>query len=156
MKNLIPFLFLMLLAFKSSAQTTGANDTTVYGSVQNNFTGAQEGYNKYLDENAKYPGVALQGNVQGCVYVQFVIEKDGAITNFRIARSVGSGMDDESYRLIRQSAGKWQPATINGRAVRTKCRAAIGFLLKANHGGGLYGVIDGTASDPGYLVRTDY
>jgi hypothetical protein len=147
------FIILCLLLFSAyhvTAQSRqGVKDTVVYGSVTDNFPGGYDAYDKYITQNVNYPPGAKSINLQGCSYVQFVIEKDGSLTYVKTCRGIGSGMDDEAVRLIRQS-GKWKPAVVNGNAVRTKCRSAVNFVLSSDD------VTDGTPKDPSFLYKTDY
>jgi hypothetical protein len=146
---LIPCVLLMF-SFESSLPTTViGNDKTAYGNVQDNYPGGQDAYDKYIRENVHYPEVALANNIQGCSYVQFVIEIDGSLSNVETCRGIGSGMDEETVRLVKRS-GKWIPNMVNGNYVKTKCRAAVHFILEQG------AVIDGTASDPDYLLRKNY
>ncbi len=91
----------------------------------------------------------------GCTYLRFTIEKDGSLTDVRVFRGVGSGMDEAAQRLIRNS-GKWIPANVNGKPVRTRCKVAVRYVLKENNNKALYGTVDGVAANPAYLTGTNY
>lgn len=151
MKHLIIILCFALFSAKyAQAQSQQSpKDTIVYGNVQDNFPGGYDAYDKYITQNVKYPAVAKANNIQGCSYVQFVIEKDGSLTDIKTCRGIGSGMDEEAVRLVKQS-GKWKPAVINGNPVRTKCRSAVNFVVTQDD------VTDGTPKDAAYLFKTDY
>lgn len=143
--------FVTLLACNASAQSTpsATTNTIVYGNVQDNYPGGYDSYDKYITQNVHYPDVARSNNIQGCSYVQFVIERDGTLSNIKTCRGIGSGMDEETVRLIKAS-GKWNPSKVNGNNVRTKCRAAVNFVLSKDD------TTDGTPLDSAFMFRTDY
>lgn len=80
---------------------------------------------KYL----KYPKAAISRGIQGCVEVEFIIEKDGSVTNVRVVRSVDELLDDEAVRVISVSP-KWIPGRIGGNKVRTKITLPVFFILR--------------------------
>jgi TonB family protein len=82
------------------------------------FNGGQKELNKYLSANFKYPSTAKQNAVHGRVYVAFVVEKDGQLSDIKIKQGLGSGCDEEALRLVRSSP-KWNPGLIKESAVRT-------------------------------------
>jgi outer membrane biosynthesis protein TonB len=146
--------FFIVSVQKSSAQAT--QDTVVWGNIQNNFPGGQEGYNKYIADSVHYPKVALDNRITGCTYLRFIIEKDGTLTDVKVYRGVGSGMDEEAWRLLHGSSVKWIPSKINGAPVRTRCRAAVNFMLKENDANQLSPEISGKPLNPKYLKGTVY
>ncbi|MGZ3764924.1 MAG: energy transducer TonB [Mucilaginibacter sp.] len=155
MKHLILLTcFLGLLAYRASAQTSSA-DTVVWGSVQTNFPGGQEAYNTYVSDSLKYPLMALNNHVMGCTYMRFTIEKDGTLSDVKVFRGVGSGMDEAAVHFIRNS-GKWTPSTVNGKPVRTRCKVAENYIMKENHNHELYGTVSGMPSNPAYLAGAEY
>ncbi len=91
--------------------------------------GGMEGFYKYVGENIKYPAQARRMNVQGMVYIQFVVERDGAITDAKVVKGVGAGCDEEAIRVL-MSAPKWKPGKQRGRTVRVKLTIPIRFVLQ--------------------------
>jgi periplasmic protein TonB len=83
------------------------------------FQGSMGAFGKFLQKNLKYPEKALFANVTGKVYVEFIIESDGILTNFNILKSVGFGIDEEAIRVLKLSP-KWIPAKYKGRNVRSR------------------------------------
>ena len=69
---------------------------------------------KFLQDNLKYPENAMKNNVQGRVIVQFVVEKDGTLTEFKVARSVDPDLDAEALRVL-QTMPKWKPGMQRGK-----------------------------------------
>jgi TonB family protein len=83
---------------------------------------------QFLSENIIYPETAVEMGEQGRVFLQFVIEKDGSITNVKVDRGVSVDLDNEAKRVL-QRMPKWNPGQVNGRNVRSRCRIPINFRL---------------------------
>ena len=89
------------------------------------FIGGNEEMIKFLSENVKYPEDVLQANekganIHGRVYVKFVVEKDGSISDVEVVRSLHPSLDAESVRVVKLMSGKWTPATEREKPVRSK------------------------------------
>ena len=102
-------------------------DTTVYvvADVQPEFNG---NLNQWLGENIMYPEEAQQERIEGKVFVTFVVEKDGAVSQVRVVRSAHPILDAEALRVI-QNMPKWKPATMGGQPVRFSKTLPITFKL---------------------------
>ena len=109
---------------------SGANDK-VYVVVEQmpSFPGGDSALLKYLLANVKYPMSALKAQKQGRVMVRFTVEKDGAISNVKVARSVTPSLDAEAVRAIK-SMPKWSPGKQGGDFVRVKYIVPVSFRLK--------------------------
>ena len=109
---------------------SGANDK-VYVVVEQmpSFPGGDSALLKYLLANVKYPMSALKAQKQGRVMVRFTVEKDGAISNVKVARSVTPSLDAEAVRAIK-SMPKWSPGKQGGEFVRVKYNVPVTFKLK--------------------------
>ena len=88
------------------------------------FIGGNEEMIKFLSENVKYPEDVLLANekganIHGRVYVKFVVEKDGSISDVEVVRSLHPSLDAESVRVVKLMSGKWTPATERGKPVRS-------------------------------------
>ena len=81
------------------------------------FTGGEKARIKYLIENINYPIYARRTGIQGKVYVTFIVEKDGSITNINILRGIGGGCDEEVIRIV-ENMPKWSPGIMDGKPVR--------------------------------------
>ena len=81
---------------------------------------------QYLAENVKYPQDAYEQKIGGRVLVQFVIEKDGSISDVEIARGVFPSLDEEAIRVIKVMP-RWNPGKQNGKAVRVKYVLPVSF-----------------------------
>ncbi|RYD97894.1 MAG: energy transducer TonB [Sphingobacteriales bacterium] len=104
--------------------------TKIYVAVQNKPKPAFN-MSKYLMENLKYPEQALKNEIQGKVIVQFVVERDGSLTNIKVIRGkeLGHGIPEEVFRLVR-AMPKWKPATLSGESVRAYFTMPIDFNLQ--------------------------
>ena len=93
------------------------------------FPGGQGALMSYLSSNVKYPVVAQENGVQGRVIVSFVVERDGSISDVKVARSVDPSLDREAQRVVK-SMPKWKPGKQNGSAVRVKYTVPVVFRLQ--------------------------
>jgi len=96
---------------------------------QPTYPGGDEARIKFLQDNMKYPEEAKELGVQGKVFVTFVVEVDGSITDVRVLRGIGSGCDDEAIRVVK-SMPKWVPGKQRGVPVRVQFNLPINFKLQ--------------------------
>ena len=89
----------------------------------------QAGMFQYLSNSIQYPVVAEENGVQGRVIVTFVVERDGSITEVKVAKSVDPSLDREAVRVVK-SMPKWTPGKQKGEAVRVKYTMPVTFRLK--------------------------
>ena len=85
--------------------------------------------NQWLASNLSYPAVAAENGVQGRVIVQFVVEKDGSVSNVQVVRSVDPALDREAVRVVK-SMPKWNPGMNNGQPARVKYTLPVTFKLQ--------------------------
>lgn len=90
--------------------------------------GGNAAFLKWVGEHLKYPSQAQRMGIEGRVYVQFVIEKDGSITDVKAIKGIGGGADEEAVRVIK-SAPKWEPGKQRGKPVRVRMILPIMFKL---------------------------
>lgn len=93
------------------------------------FPGGSAALMSYLNGNTKYPVVAQENGVQGKVIISFVVERDGSISDVRVARSVDPSLDREAQRVVK-SMPRWKPGKQNGSAVRVKYTVPVVFRLQ--------------------------
>ena len=93
------------------------------------FPGGMKELMTYLKDNIKYPKAAQDKKVQGRVIVQFVVEKDGTPTEFKVMRSVDPDLDNEALRVLGEMP-KWKPGMQKGQAVRVKYTVPVSFKLQ--------------------------
>ena len=83
----------------------------------------------YLSKNIKYPQMARESGIQGRVFVNFVVEPDGSVSNVNVMRSLGGGCDEEAVRVVKNMP-KWKPGRQRGKAVRVSYILPIVFKLQ--------------------------
>ena len=92
------------------------------------FPGGQGALMQWPASNMKYPVIAVENGVQGRVLVQFVVEKDGKVTDVHVVKSVDPSLDKEAVRVV-AAMPKWIPGKLNGSAVRVKYTVPVTFKL---------------------------
>ena len=96
---------------------------------QPEFPGGTAKLLEYVQKNLKYPMMARESDIQGKVYVGFVVEKDGSITKVQVLRGIGGGCDEEAVRVV-QSLPKFKPGKQRGVPVRVQYTLPIVFKLQ--------------------------
>jgi protein TonB len=96
---------------------------------QPEFPGGQAAMMKFLSENIKYPVIAQENGIQGRVICNFVVERDGSITDVQVVRGVDPSLDREAVRVI-QSMPKWKPGMQRGKPVRVRFTLPVVFRLQ--------------------------
>lgn len=92
------------------------------------YVGGEEARLKFLGQNLVYPQQASETGIQGTVYVTFVVDSKGNITDVRVLRGIGGGCDEEAVRVVRMMP-PWHPGKQNGKQVRVQYQMAIQFKL---------------------------
>ncbi|MCF8228271.1 MAG: TonB family protein [Bacteroidales bacterium] len=93
------------------------------------FPGGQTSLFQYLQKNIEYPEIAKESGIQGRVFVTFVVEKDGSVTDVRVLRGIGGGCDEEAVRVVK-SMPKWNPGKQRGKPVRVQFNLPVKFTLQ--------------------------
>ena len=93
------------------------------------FPGGEAKLMEYVAKNIKYPQIARETGIQGRVFVGFVVEPDGSISNVKLLRGIGGGCDEEAMRVIK-SLPKWKPGKQRGKAVRVSYQIPGFFKLQ--------------------------
>ena len=94
--------------------------------VRPQFIGGDKAFAAYLSKSIRYPEKALRNRTSGRVYVNFVLNAQGRVTDAHVVRGPGDGLNDEALRLV-WLMPPWEPARINGQAVRVACTVPIAF-----------------------------
>jgi len=92
------------------------------------YPGGERALLEYVAKNIKYPQIARETGIQGRVFVGFVVEPDGSVSNVKILRGIGGGCDEEAMRVIK-SLPKWKPGKQRGKAVRVSYQIPVVFKL---------------------------
>lgn len=90
--------------------------------------GGNDVFFDWIQKNQQYPLLARQRKIQGRVMVEFMVQPDGSLTDARVLKKMGSGLDEEALRLIK-TAPKWEPATFKGRPLKQKMVLPVIFQL---------------------------
>lgn len=122
---LYPTLFLLTLqAYSQTENTRLVNDAPVYKSNEltknPEYVGGASQFYKFVAKNFHIP----DGDVSGKIIVEFIIETDGSLSNFKVTQDIGYGTDLEIIRVLRKSE-KWQPAEKDGKPVRSSYRIPV-------------------------------
>ena len=93
------------------------------------FPGGTQKLADYLAKNIKYPQMARESGIQGRVFISFVVEPDGSVSNVNVMRSLGGGCDEEAVRVVK-SMPKWKPGKQRGKPVRVSYILPVNFKLQ--------------------------
>jgi protein TonB len=93
------------------------------------FPGGMGELMKYLAENIKYPPLAKESGIQGRVFINFVVEPNGSISNVKVLRGIGGGCDEEAVRVVSKMPN-WKPGKQRGKAVRVSYNLPVKFTLQ--------------------------
>ena len=95
------------------------------------FPGGIDALYKFIQDNMHYPQLALENGIEGRVYVTFVVEEDGSISNVRVLRDIGGGCGAEAVRVVNMMPS-WTPANQRGKTVRCQYNLPVNFTLPAD------------------------
>ena len=131
------FLFNSLFAEENVYLSNNANhldtikvDDPVFLAVENQpeFPGGEEALVRFIAMNVKYPPLARENRIEGKVYVSFIVEKDGSVSNIKVLKGVGGSCDEEAKRVV-SLFPNFIPGKQNGKLVRVQYFVPINFKL---------------------------
>ena len=131
---LFAFLFMFMMqgfVATANAQTQKKKKEDVIVMAQ--FKGGKEALVDYLLQNTRYPVEAMKLEQTGEVIVEFVVERNGMITNTRVLKSVAPSLDQEALRVV-TNMPNWEPGTKNGMRMRSQLTIPINFKVIREHG----------------------
>jgi len=121
-----------LLIFLESLSTLGdkPENDSIYQIVDEmpQYPGGEKAMMEYVAKNVKYPQEAKDKEIQGRVFVSFVVEKDGSVSTVKVLRGIGGGCDEEAVRVV-SSMPKWKPGIKDGKPVRVSYMMPLNFKL---------------------------
>ena len=138
MKRILFFFLLLVgmsLGMGVSAQVpkdsaNGVEDgAPVFVETMPEFPGGQSALFMYLQKNIVYPSAASEAGIQGKVYIRFVVDVDGSITQVEVLRGVEKSLDDEALRVVKKMPN-WKPGTQGGKPVKVYFNLPISFKLE--------------------------
>ena len=116
------------------APTSDEEEEKIYTLVEQNaeYNEGTSALLKFISSTIVYPEYAMENEIQGRVYLQFIVRTNGSLTDIKVARSVPGGqmLDKEAIRVIKLTSGKWNPARQNGKPVSCKMNLPVVFVLK--------------------------
>jgi TonB family protein len=120
-----------IVAFADITDTVPDKNNKVFTSVEQvpEFPGGITEFYNFLSKTIRYPNESRKKGIQGRVIIKFIVEKDGELTNFKIARGVESEIDQEALRALKLSPN-WKPGIQNGKPVRVAYAVPISFTLQ--------------------------
>ena len=95
--------------------------------------GGMQAFYEYVGKKLKYPAQARRMGIEGRVFVEFVVGKDGTLQDVTVIKGIGSGCDEEAIRVLKLSP-RWEPAKQRGKAVKQRIVLPIVFKLHRNSG----------------------
>ena len=120
-----------VMQVSNNKEEVEAEDAPVFFIVEEmpDFPGGQLALRKFIATSIKYPVIAQENGIQGKVFVNFVVGKDGSISGAKISRGVDPSLDKEALRVV-NSLPKWKPGKQGGKAVRVSYTVPINFVLQ--------------------------
>jgi TonB family protein len=112
------------------------------------YPGGMEALIEYLGSNINYPDQAKQEGIEGKVFVNFIVEKDGSVGETKVIRGIGGGCDEEAIRVVSQMPD-WIPGTQLGEAVRVSYNLPINFKLEEKDKDTIFNVVEVMPEFPG-------
>jgi TonB family protein len=127
-KKIVFFVFLLcgFMNIQSFAQTKEEVFTVVEQMPM--FPGGREALTKYLSDNLSYPEEAKKESIEGGVYIQFVVDSQGKISEAKVLKGIGYGCDEEAMRIVKKMPD-WIPGKQGGRVVAVRYNLPIKFKL---------------------------
>ena len=128
--NLFTVLFFLIACFISQAQEKEQKKGDVFMVVEEmpEYPGGLDGLKDFIVENVKYPEQAKKNKVEGKVFVSFVIDEQGNVTNAKVVRAVDPELDKEALRVVNKME-KWTPGKQKGENVKVQYTLPIQFAL---------------------------
>jgi len=132
MKQFLMFLIFTSIGFSASAQQDTVKEEMIYDmpEIMPEYIGGADALEDFIKKNIVYPPDAKAKGIQGKVYIQFVVEKDGSVTNEVVRRGVNPLLDAEALRVAKLLPA-FKPGTMRGKKVRVRYTLPIVFSLSA-------------------------
>jgi protein TonB len=110
-------------------QTPDPEEPLTFVEEMPSFPGGPEAMFKYIGKELKYPEEAVEQGIEGAVYIAFVVERDGSVSDVKVLRGIGGGCSEEAVRVV-QRMPKWTPGKQNGKLVRVRYTLPIRYKLQ--------------------------
>lgn len=118
------------LSFNPDPVEASVDETPIFTVVEDmpSYPGGQGAMMKFLAANIKYPAQAKENGIQGRVFINFVVEADGKVSNVKLLRGIGGGCDEEAIRVV-NAMPNWTPGKQDGESVRVSFNLPVKFTL---------------------------
>lgn len=118
------------LSFNPDPVEASVDETPIFTVVEDmpSYPGGQGAMMKFLAANIKYPAQAKENGIQGRVFINFVVEADGKVSNVKLLRGIGGGCDEEAMRVV-NAMPNWTPGKQDGEGVRVSFNLPVKFAL---------------------------
>lgn len=116
------------MVFEEAPEEEASDEIFMIVEDQPEPAGGMAAFYKYVGDEMKYPSQARRMGIEGKVFVQFVVDKDGTITQVQAIKGIGAGCDQEAVRVLK-NAPKWKPGKQRGKPVRVRMVLPITFKL---------------------------
>lgn len=131
------FFIFLILPFLGYSQTDStkvteqeeADELPILVEKKPEYLGGEAAMYKFINKHIKYPKKARKEGIEGIVYVQFIIDKEGNITKAKVIKGIGYGCDEEALRVVNKMP-KWTPGTQRGKPVQVTFTLPFNFKLK--------------------------
>jgi protein TonB len=96
------------------------------------FEGGNEALMSFISKNIVYPRNAVENEIQGTIYLNYVVRYDGSLSNIKMLKSVSGGteLNSEAIRILKLTEGKWKPGKQNGKPVNVQMNLPFKFSLR--------------------------
>ena len=134
MKARLLLLLATLLTGCGAAMAQSEGSATMGGEIYTvveqspEFPGGEDALIRWLGTHVQYPTAAKEKGVEGAIFVTFVVETDGSISNVKVLRDIGGGCGQEAVRVV-MLMPKWKPGKQAGKVVRVQFNLPIYFVL---------------------------
>lgn len=128
MRRLLILLMLFAAYGAKGQDTTVKKETFQYVEQMPEYPGGTTSMEAYIKQNLKYPEVAIRKGTCGKVYIKFVVDVDGAITDVAVVRGIGNECDEEALRVVKEMP-QWNPGKQRGKPVRVALTIPVNFKL---------------------------
>lgn len=105
------------------------DEIVIVPDVAPEFPGGIEELYRYLYDRVKYSTMAREANIEGSVHITFVVERDGSITDVRLLRGIGGGLDEQVMKAVEEMP-EWRPGMRSGKLVRVQFNLPVKFTLR--------------------------
>jgi len=116
------------IVFEEAPEDEEVDEVFTIVEDQPEFPGGMKAFYEYVGKKMKYPSQARRMGIEGRVYVEFIVDKDGSLSNVRAVKGIGAGCDEEAVRVMK-AVPRFKPGKQRGRPVRVKMVLPINFKL---------------------------